>query len=187
LVTRFLLRVLVLKIIKIEAIKAWKEPTNIHKLKSFLGAVGYYRNFIDEYAQTSAPLCKLLRKGVKYKWNNEQEQSFIKLKENLINAPILKYPDISKEFNIRTDASYEGIGGVLLQKDKSEIEHPIHFISRSLTKAEKNYGITDLEGTALYYCITKLKPYIMGSPFRTIVFTDHKPYSSIYIFFCSLI
>ena len=160
---------------KIEAIKAWKEPTNIHELRSFLGAVGYYRNFINEYAQTSAPLCKLLRKGVKYKWNNEQKQSFTKLKEKLINAPILKYPDFSKEFIIRTDASYEGIGGVLLQKDESEIEHPIHFISRSLTKAEKNYGITDLEGTALYYCITKLKPYIMGSPFRTIVFTDHKP------------
>jgi len=62
-----------------------------------------------------------------------------------------------------------------LQKYESEIEHPIHFISRSLTKAEKNYGITDLEGTALYYFITKLKPNIMGSPFRTIVFKDHKP------------
>ena len=62
-----------------------------------------------------------------------------------------------------------------MQKYESEIEHPIHFISRSLTKAEKNYGITDLEGTALYYFITKLKPNIMGSPFRTIVFKDHKP------------
>ena len=52
---------------KIEVIKAWKEHTNIHELRSFLGVVGYYRNFINEYAQTSAPLCKLLRKGAKYK------------------------------------------------------------------------------------------------------------------------
>jgi len=165
---------------KIEAIKAWKEPTNVHELRSFIGAVGYYRNFINEYAQTSASLCKLLRKGVKYKWNSEQEQSFIILKEKLINTPILKYPDFSKEFIIRTDASYEDIGGVLLKKDESEIEHPIHFISRSQTKAEKNYGITDLEGAALYYCIIKLKPYIMGSPFRTIVFTDHKAYLGLF-------
>ena len=160
---------------KIAAIKAWKPPTDIHELRSFLGAVGYYRDFISSYARISAPLCKLLRKGVAFEWNQEQDQAFNLLKEKLINAPILKFPDFEKEFIIRTDASGEGVGGVLLQLDEQSIEHPIHFISRSLTKAEKNYGITDLEGTALYYCITKLKPYIMGSPFKTIVYTDHKP------------
>jgi len=68
------------------------------------------------------------------------------LKEKLINAPILKYPSFNQRFIIRTDASYEGIGGVLLQEDlETKKEHPVHYISRSLSKAEKNYGITDLE------------------------------------------
>ena len=161
---------------KIEAIKKWKAPTDIHELRSFLGAIGYYRNFIDKYAQTTAPLCKLLRKNVKYQWNQEQEESFKLLKEKLINAPILKFPSFDKEFIIRTDASYDGIGGVLLQKnEETKKEHPVHYISRSIDKHERNYGITDLEGTALFYCLTKFKPYIMGNPHKTIIYTDHKP------------
>jgi len=161
---------------KIEAIRNWKEPTNVHELRSFLGAIGYYRNFIKNYAKITAPLCKLLRKGIKYKWNQEHQGTFETLKSLLINAPILKFPQFDKEFIIRTDASYDGIGGVLLQKDdETQIEMPIHFISRSLSKAEKNYSITDLEGTALFYCITKLKSYIMGNPHQTIIYTDHKP------------
>jgi len=161
---------------KIEAIKKWKAPTDIHELRSFLGAVGYYRNFIDKYAQTTSSMCNLLRKGVSYQWTPEHQKSFEELKEKLINSPILKFPQFDKPFIIRTDASYEGIGGVLLQVDEeTKTEHPIHYISRSLTKAEKNYGITDLEGAALHYCLMKLKSYIMGNPLKTIVYTDHKP------------
>ena len=161
---------------KVQSIAKWKSPTNIHELRSFLGAIGYYRNFIPNYAKITYPLCKLLRKNVKFKWTNDQEESFKILKRKLINSPILKFPCFEKEFIIRTDASYEGLGGVLLQKDdETGVEHPIHFISRSLTKAERNYGITDLEGAALYYCLVKFKPYIMGNINPTVIYTDHKP------------
>ena len=161
---------------KVEAIKEWKAPSNIHELRSFLGAIGYYRNFIKDFAKVTAPLCTLLRKGIKFEWKKEQEESFKILKERLINAPILRFPRFDREFIIRTDASYDGIGGVLLQKDdETGKEHPVHYISRSLSKSEKNYGITDLEGAALIYCINKLKSYIMGNPKQTIVYTDHRP------------
>ena len=114
----------------------------MHELRSFLGAVGYYRDFIPKYAQITSPLCKLLKKNTKYEWNKEQQESFELLKEKLINAPILKFPLFDKPFIIRTDASYNGIGGVLLQKEEETgKEHPIHYKSRSLKKAEKNYGI----------------------------------------------
>eukprot|EP00833_Pecoramyces_ruminatium_P004031 jgi/Orpsp1_1/1178063/evm.model.c7180000063880.1 len=114
---------------KVQVIKEWKPPTNVHELRSFLGAIGYYREFIPKYSKTSAPLCSLLRKNVKYTWKNDQETSFNTLKERLINAPILKFPNFEKEFIIRTDASYDGFGGVLLQKDdESGKEHPIHYI-----------------------------------------------------------
>ena len=161
---------------KIEAIKKWNPPTNIHELRSFLGTVGYYQKFIFNYSKITAPLCKLLRKNTKYVWNDEQQICFEKLKECLINAPILKFPDFSKPFIIRTDASYDGLGGVLLQKDEiTGKEHPAHYISRTLSKSEKNYGITDLEGLALYFALEKLKSYIMGNPHTTIIYTDHRP------------
>jgi len=52
-----------------ETIKNWKAPSDVHELRSFLGLVGYYRDFIPNYAQITAPFCKLLRKGVTYEWN----------------------------------------------------------------------------------------------------------------------
>jgi len=76
---------------KIEAIKKWNPPTNINELRSFLGTVGYYQKFIFNYSKITAPLCKLLRKNIKYVWNDEQQVCFEKLKECLINAPILNF------------------------------------------------------------------------------------------------
>ena len=60
------------------------------------------------------------------------------------------------------------------KEEETGKEYPIHFISRSLKKAEKNYGITDLEGTALFYCVTKFKSYSEGNPLPTIIYTDHR-------------
>jgi len=84
-------------------------------LRSFLGMVGYYRNFIDNYALISAPLYKLLRKNVEYIWTLEHTESFNKLIIALVDVPILCYPRFDKPFIIRSDASFNGIGGVLLQ------------------------------------------------------------------------
>ena len=55
------------------------------------------------------------------------------------------------------------------------MEHPIFYISRSLHKSEHNYPITELKGTAAYYCVNKFKQYILGNPFQTILYTDHQP------------
>jgi len=65
-------------------------------------------------------------------------------------------PNFEKPFIIRTDASRCGIGGVIMQKDEEGIEKPLHFVSRVHTKAEEKYSVTDLEGTAAYYCLKNL-------------------------------
>jgi len=164
---------------KVEAISKMNIPNNITELRSFLGMVGYYRNFIDNYALISAPLCKLLRKNMEYIWTLEHTESFNKLINALVNAPILCYPRFDKPFIIRSDASFNGIGSVLLQLYDDNIEHPVYFVSRSLTKSERNYAITELEGTAAYYCINQFRPYILSNPFQTILYTDHLPLVSI--------
>ena len=163
---------------KIKVISEWLPPTSITQLQSFLGAVGYYRKFIFNFAAIGKPLFALLKKGVKFDWTEKEEECFHELKKRLISAPILIMPDFSQPFIIRTDASLDGIGGVLLQKrDKKEM--PIHFISRTLKPQELNYGITDLEGTAAAYCVKKFKSYISGSPYETQLYTDHKPLVSL--------
>jgi len=161
---------------KVNAVKNWIRPCNINELRSFLGTVGYYRKFINNFAMLAAPLNKLLRKNVSFTWTEEQQSSFDKLKNSIIQAPILAFPDYNKQFIIRTDASKDGLGGVLLQiNDEDGLEHPVHFVSRTLEKAERNYSITDLEGTAVYFCAKKFKSYISGNKFETLLFTDHKP------------
>jgi len=155
----------------------WKAPTNVTELRSFLGAIGYYRMFISNYSTKTTELCKLLKKNAKYQWEDPQEKQFQLLKEELTKAPILKFPSFKRPFIIRTDASRSGLGGVLLQKkdDDSDMEYPIYYISRSLKKSKTKYGITDLEGSALYYCVKKFKQYIMGNSERTVIITNYKP------------
>lgn len=160
---------------KVEVINNWLPPSNITEVRSFLGAIGYYRKFIANFATIAQPLFNLTKTGIKFEWSERANESFKSLKEKMINAPILQLPNFNIPFIIRTDASTEGIGGALLQTDDDKLEHPIMFVSRTLTKSEKNYSITDLEGTAVYYCVKKFKPYITGNNYNTILYTDHRP------------
>jgi len=101
---------------KIMAIRNWITPKNVTQLRSFLGTVGYYRKFIPNFAKRAAILYGLLKKGQDYEWQRIHQGSFEELKEYLIRDPILKFLDFSTPFIIRTDASYEGFGGVIIQK-----------------------------------------------------------------------
>ena len=74
--------------------------------------------------------------------------------------------DLKKPFIIRSDASFNGIGGVLLQLYDDNIEHPVYLVSRSLTKSERNYAITEMEGTAAYYCINQFRHIYLVIHFR---------------------
>ena len=65
---------------KIEAIVSWEQPKNVSEVRSFLGLAGYYRRFVEHFSLIAAHLTRLTRKGVKYEWNEDCEQSFQELK-----------------------------------------------------------------------------------------------------------
>ena len=56
---------------KIEAIVVWKPPRNVTKVRNFLGLAGSYRRFVNEFSVIASPLTKLLRKDVKFEWNDK--------------------------------------------------------------------------------------------------------------------
>ena len=89
----------------------------------------------------------------------------------LIQAPILQYPDFDKEFIVYTDASGTGLGTVLSQKDENGRERVIAYASRSLNKHEQNYGITDQEGLAVIWAIKHFHHYLCLKHFTVV--TDH--------------
>lgn len=71
---------------------------------------------------------------------------------------------------MKTDASHEGVAGMLYQKQVEEWRL-ISCYSRRLNDSEKNYGISDLEGLAVVYSVTKFRNYLLGKKFK--VLTDH--------------
>ena len=100
---------------KVEAITKWPRPTSVTEIRSFLGLAGYYRRFVERFSVIALPLTKLLRKGVKYSWNEEQEKSFEELKKRLVSSPILALPSGSGGYQVYSDTSKKGLGCVLMQ------------------------------------------------------------------------
>ena len=155
-----------------QAIKAMPYPENKRTLQAFLGAINYYRLFIANFATLSEPLYKLLRKNVKFEWSKEQSEAVDLLKNRLINAPIMKFPDFTQPFVIHTDASNTGIGAVLSQ-EKNGVLHPISYVSRTLTEAQRNYSVTKKEALSLVFALEQFRHIILH--FKVNVYTDHKP------------
>jgi len=83
---------------KIDKIKKLKIPKNVKDVKAVLGLCSYYRRFVKGFSKIAKPLNQLLKKDQKFEWGEKQQESFEKLKEKLIEHPILEYPDFEKEF-----------------------------------------------------------------------------------------
>ena len=111
---------------KIEAVVNWPRPTSVTEIRSFLGLAGYYRRFVEGFSQLSNPLTRLIRKGVKYQWDDHCEASFQELKNRLIKAPVLTTPAAGTGFVLYTDASHKGLGCVLMQNNKVIAYAPRH-------------------------------------------------------------
>lgn len=159
---------------KIQAVSAFPRPTNPDTLRSFLGLAGYYRSFIRGFSTIASPLNALLHKDASWQWSSQHEQAFQALKTALVTTPVLCYPDFSQPFELHTDgACTAGIGVMLCQRDPSNNRvHAIAYASGSLSPAEKNYGVTELEALAVVWGMKKFAHYLTGM--RFIVITDHQ-------------
>ena len=157
---------------KLEAVRNFPTPRKVKDVQSFIGLAGYYRKFIENFSQIAKPLTKLTKKTEIFEWKNEQQIAFENLKEKLMTAPVLKYPDFNEEFNVTTDASDYAIGAVLSQGPVGK-DRPIAYASRVLSRAEQNYNTTEKELLAIVWAVKHFRPYIYGTKFKII--TDHKP------------
>ena len=88
----------------------WEPPTSVHQIRNFLGLAGYYRRFIPDFSRIVKPIKELLKKGVKFVWDDKCEKAFQTLKERLTTAPVLATLDSTKPFDVYCDASGTGLG-----------------------------------------------------------------------------
>ena len=165
---------------KCEAIISTKAPRTKKQVRSFLGAVGYYRRYIKDFAKIAKPLHKLTKNDINNKrvpWDDECQEAFDNLKEKLISAPILGRFDPSRQTILRTDSSGIGIGATLSQiipsEEKKDKECTIAYYSRVLQPHEYNYGITEREALAILSAVRNFATYLRHSTIPFLIKTDH--------------
>uniref|UniRef100_A0A251VPE0 RNA-directed DNA polymerase n=1 Tax=Helianthus annuus TaxID=4232 RepID=A0A251VPE0_HELAN len=152
---------------KVDSIRNWPAPRTPTEIRQFLGLAGYYRRFIKDFSKIAQPLTLLTQKGVTYRWGNMQETAFQYLKDRLCSAPILSLPEGTEDFVVYCDASIQGLGCVLMQRDKV-----IAYASRQLKVHERNYTTHDLELGAVVFALKIWRHYLYGT--RCTIYTDHR-------------
>lgn len=158
----------------VEKIKKVQPPVTKKGVRSFLGLTGYYRNYIPNYATIAAPLTDLTKQGCpnQIKWEEPHQRAFGTLKQHLTCGPILRLPDLTKGFVLRTDASDQGVGAVLMQECGGEL-FPIAFASKKFADRETRYSVMEKECLALVWAVRKFQVYLYGRTFT--LQTDHQP------------
>ena len=162
---------------KTKCVASFPIPKNRTDVRSFLGLATYYKRFVKGFSHIAAPLYKLLGESTKFEFTEECKTAFEKLKQALVTAPILRYPDFDKEFFLYGDSSDYSIGYILGQKDDEGKEVVIHYGGCVLRPAEINYPITHNEGLALVEGIKYYHIYLTGRKFT--VLTDHQTLKSL--------
>ena len=160
---------------KIESVKQWPAPQTVTEVRQFIGFSSYYRKFIPNFSEIAYPLTELTKtinkpKFQKFKWTEDCEAAFSKLKELLISSPILAYPTAEDEFVLDTDASNYAIGAVLSQIQNGE-ERVIAYASHTLQKTQQNYCTTKRELLAVVHFVAHFRHFLYGVHFT--VRTDH--------------
>jgi hypothetical protein len=145
---------------KVEAIMEWPVPTIVPEVHIFMGLAGNYRWFIEGFLKIESLITEFQKKNKKFVWTEKCMEAFQRLKELLKTTPILKVPDMDMDFLVCTDASKEGLGGVLMQDGRV-----IAYILRKLRRHEENYAMHDLELLAIIYALKVWRHYLVGCKF----------------------
>nr|GEV71084.1 putative reverse transcriptase domain-containing protein [Tanacetum cinerariifolium] len=152
---------------KIEAVKNWASPTTPIEIHQFLGLTDYYQRFIKDFSKIAKSLTELTQKNKKYIWGEDQETDFQLLKQKLYEALILALPEGNDDSFVYCDASHQGLGAVLMQREKV-----IAYASQQLKLNEENYTTHDLELGAVVFDLKIWRHYLYGT--KCTMFTDHK-------------
>ncbi|KAG1137800.1 hypothetical protein G6F37_011298 [Rhizopus arrhizus] len=130
---------------KIQEMSLWVHfptPRNADEVRSFLGTAGYYRRFIDRYANIAVPLTNMLKKNKTFQWGNSEEKAFRILQQRLIHAPVLTYPDRQQIQILTTDASNHGISAILSQSPDVQPKRRHYLMGRYFKLRTDNAALT---------------------------------------------
>lgn len=159
---------------KIKALLDWPTPTTPKNLRSFLGLAHYYRRLIKACSKVTAPLTHLLRKDTPWEWGVEQAAAFQEIKKRASEQPVVRPPDYTLPFIVKTDASDYAIGAVLAQRPPPpDSEYVVAYESRKLSPAETRYPVHERELLAVLHALQVWQHNLKGRHFT--IETDNNP------------
>ncbi|EFA13182.1 Retrovirus-related Pol polyprotein from transposon 17.6-like Protein [Tribolium castaneum] len=126
----------------------------------------------SRYSAATQDLNKLLKKGEKLRWGQNEQEAFDSVKDLLFEAVFLRYPDPNKIFYVQTDCSGYGLGAELYQIREDGSRGVIAFASRSLKGPELNYTTTKKELLGVIFALHKFRIYIQAT--KIIIRADHQ-------------
>ena len=158
---------------KVSGVCDWPVSKCVKDVCSFHGFCNFYYAFITGFSKIALPLNTLTKKGQLFVWTAATQQVFDTLKQKVTEEPILLHPILTQPFKLKVNTSGFAIGTVLMQKGDNGQRHPVGFHSTTLTPAEHNYNIYDLELLAIVKLLRHWHPLLVGSPHKIKVFSDH--------------
>ena len=139
---------------KIRAIREWPTPTCVREVRGFLGLTNYYRRFVQNYGSIARPLTQLLKAEV-FRWNEEANASFEKLKLSMMTLSVLAMPNFILPFETERDASGYGVGAMLTQAKK-----PVAYFSRTLSMRDRVQPVYERELIVVIFVVQRWRPYL---------------------------
>ena len=165
---------------KVEALDHMTPPQSKEELNSFLCMLQSNSDFIPNFAQLAAKLRELTKKHARFVWNTEYQTAYEVLIARFKQNTLLQYFEMSTQTFLFTDAHQTGLGAMLAQGDSIENARSVAIASRTTNAAEQRYPQIDLEALAIDFALRRFRQYIVGSPTKIQVITDHQPLCSIF-------
>ena len=154
---------------KTDAVTRYPIPRTTKQVHTFVGLTSYFRKYIPNYAIVAKPLTDLLRKDVKFKFEQDEYAAFHILKQKLAENPVLKIYNSSLATELHTDASAVAYSAILLQLHADGL-HPVYYMSKRTSETESKYSSYELEALAIIEGVKKYRNYLYGIHFK--IMTD---------------
>ena len=164
---------------KVKVLENISPPKDKDELKSFICMMQSNSDFIPNFSKKVALLRTLLNEKI-FCWTHLHQKTFDNILNDFKENILLSYFDMELPTYIFTDAHVTGLGAILYQGKTFENLKPVAIASRCTNKAEKNYAQIDLEAMAIDFALRRFRSYLVGSPNKTVIITDHSPLISIF-------
>lgn len=158
---------------KITAIRAFKQPSTVAELRSFLGLVTHLGQYIADLSTVTEPLRILTQKNATWDWRDEQTQAFEEVRKRIIqDFQQHGFYHPSLQTRLYVDASPVGVGAVLTQIQKNGREQTVAYAAKSLTEVERRYPQNQREALAVVWGVERFSHFLLGKKFT--IHTDNK-------------